>query len=61
MEMKIQVPEQIVIVSETVSRILRLESCINPQEVKDYLQAVKLGYEIDEVQERLYLKSVESK
>lgn len=49
MEMKIEVPELIILDSTTVSRILRLENCISPQEIKEYLQAVKLGYEIEEL------------
>lgn len=59
--MKIQVPEQITIDSTTVSRTLRVENCISPREIKEYLQAVKLGYEIDELQERIHLKFIELK
>jgi hypothetical protein len=51
MEMKIQVPE-IIILDSTVTRILRLESCTSPQEIKEYLQAVKLGYEIEKLQKQ---------
>ena len=50
MEMKIQVPEQIVVVSEKATRQLRLESCIGQEEIKGYLQAVKIGYEIEKLQ-----------
>lgn len=47
--MEIEVPELISLNSTTVSRQIRLDSCTSQQEIKDYLQAVKLGLEIKEL------------
>jgi transcriptional regulator of NAD metabolism len=50
MEMKIQVPEQIVVVSE-ISRI-ETRKLHQPHREKGYLQAVKLVYDIEQLQKR---------